>query len=280
MKPLTIALLALSSATAVTPCRAERVEDDLGRQVSLQQPAKRILTLSPHATELVVAAGAGGHLAAVASGGTPGGVPDALPRIGGPGGVDREAVLALQPDLIVGWHSGNRAGDLEWITANGIALYLSEPRTLPDIAASIRDIGKLSDTRAKAEGAARRFEQAMRTPCADLKPVPVYLTVWERPPMTVGGRHWINAVLDAAGFRNGLAHIDRGVFPIAPEAERAYATLPRISLVRGGDGNDVLADVLSRPGPRLTKAVQMLCEKRLSLTDAGTVPRSPSGASD
>lgn len=244
---------------------AQDTRDDLGRQVSLPQAAQRIVTLSPHATELVLAAGAGRRLAGVAAGSRlPAGL-EALPRIGAHAGIDREALLALSPDLVVAWQSGNRATDLGWIVATGTALYRSEPASMRDIARTLRDIGILSGTALTAERAALAFEQALQTPCRQLPPQPAYVLVWDRPAMTVGGRHWINSVLQAAGYRNVLAHLDRGVFAIAPEAAFAYSPLTQISLNRSFDHGetDRLADLLSRPGPRLGEAVQLLCARRL-----------------
>ena len=86
--------------------------------------------------------------------------------------------------------------------------------------------------------------------------------------MTIGGRHWINDVLGAAGYRNVFAELDRGVFHIAPEAVLAYEDLPRISLNRpsGRGREDPLADLLARPGPGLAEAVQLLCHRRLKAT--------------
>jgi len=252
--------------------QALSVRDDLGTVVHLPSPAKRIITLSPHATELVMAAGAADRLVGISATGTGADQLDQLPRIGGHGGIDREALLALAPDLVIGWQSGNRAGDLDWIAANGIALYRSEPASLQDIARTLRDIGTLSDTPAQAETAAHRFQQAFDdAPCGSLPPRPVYVVVWERPAMSVGGRHWINAILAATAHRNVLANRDQGVFHIASEAAMAYAPLAQISLVRRFDGSlqDRLADLLSRPGPRIAEAVSLLCAKRLSETTAG-----------
>lgn len=261
----TLAATLLVLALLNVPGQALAVRDDLGRPVSLPQAAQRIVTLSPHGTELVLAAGAGQRLVGVASGSRLPADLDALPRISAHGGLDREALLALQPDLVVAWQSGNRATDLDWIAATDTPLYLSEPASIQDIARTLRDIGILSETAATAESAARALEQAFQTPCRRLPPQPAYVLIWERPAMTVGGRHWINAVLQAAGYRNVLAHLDRGVFAIAPEAAFAYSKLPRISLTPGfGHGEtDHLADLLSRPGPRLGEAVRLLCTRRL-----------------
>ncbi|HCQ50153.1 MAG TPA: cobalamin-binding protein, partial [Achromobacter sp.] len=50
---------------AATPAgTAIHTQDDKGRPVSLAAPARRAVTLAPHATELVFAAGAGNYLAA------------------------------------------------------------------------------------------------------------------------------------------------------------------------------------------------------------------------
>src|SRR5689334_19069503 len=41
---------------------AIQVQDDRGRTVTLDAPARRAVTLAPHATELIYAAGAGGYI--------------------------------------------------------------------------------------------------------------------------------------------------------------------------------------------------------------------------
>jgi iron complex transport system substrate-binding protein len=247
------------------PVHTATVHDDTGRALSLTRPAERIVTLAPHATELVAAAGAADRLVAVSPGPVPAGLRSALPRIGGPGALDREALMMLRPDLVIAWESGNRAADLDWIAHVGITLYRSEPRGLADVAASIRAIGALTGTRQLAAEAAAAFEQATRTPCAGLPPEPAFVLVWERPPMSLGGRHWINDVLRAAGFRNLFAGLDRGVFQIAPEVLLAAGPATLISLLpRPASGSaQPLAELLSRPGTRLPEAVQQLCRLRL-----------------
>jgi iron complex transport system substrate-binding protein len=243
------------------------VRDDLGRVLALAEPARRIVTLAPHATELVAAAGAAARLVAIAAGNEPPPGLAALPRIGGPGALDREALLALEPDLVVAWQSGNRAADLEWVESAGIALYRSEPARLADVAAAIRAIAALAGTGDAGARAAQGFEAALATPCRNLPLRPAYVQVWDRPAMSVGGRHWINAVLRAAGFRNLFAGVDRGIFRIAPEAWFAARPAFEVSLLRRFDGSadDRLAELLARPGPRLATAVQLLCQRRLEL---------------
>lgn len=260
---LTVACLASGPIGQAKPML--RVIDDTGRRVQLERPARRIVSLSPHATELVLAAGAASSLVGIASGLAPApGLTD-LPRVGGPGGLDRERLLALRPDLVIAWQSGNRAGDLDWIARSGIAIFRSEPSGLADIADALRSIGRLSGTPQTAAQAAQRFTEALDTPCITLPPLRAYVAVWERPAMSLGGRHWLNAVLRHAGYRNALGDHQRGIMHVAPEAALALSSLPRISLIRRFDDSeeDKLASLLSRPGPRLAEAVRRLCAQRM-----------------
>ena len=258
-------VLACAAGVGTTAAESLSIHDDTGREVRLHGPAQRIVTLAPHATELVVAAGASTQLIATSVGMPPPlGLQD-LPRIGGPGPLDRERLLALRPDLVVAWQSGNRPADLDWIARSGIALYRSEPQSLGDISRALRARGALAGRPQEAARAGAAFDAARRTPCAGLPRLPVYVEVWDRPAMSLGGRHWLNAVLHAAGWRNGLAQYPYGSIPVAAEAVLDAARLPRVSLLRRYDDSsaDHLADLLSRPGPRLAEAVQLLCRQRL-----------------
>ena len=250
------------------------VTDDLGRRLPGNPPAQRIVTLSPHATELVLAAGAARHLVGVAAGSQDDGHNGALPRIGGWSGLDRETVLALRPDLAIAWHSGNRTADLAWLERIGVRVYRSEPRNLEDIARGITAIGVLTDNQPAARQATIGFYRAIRSACSNLPGVPVYVRVWSHPELTVGGDHWINAVLRAAGYRNVLAQVPRGVFAIAPETALGYRDITQIGLERRYDDSpaDRLADALSRPGPGLAEAVETLCQRRLGETPTPTEP--------
>ena len=58
------------SRPARMPGAALRLVDDGGHEVALAHPARRIVALAPHLTELVYAAGAGDQLVASASSAT------------------------------------------------------------------------------------------------------------------------------------------------------------------------------------------------------------------
>lgn len=262
-------------AVPTAPADPVAVVDDTGVTVRVGGPAERIVTLSPHATELVIAAGAGDRLVAVDRfSDLPAGDGDVARIAAAP--LDRETLLQLRPDLVVAWHSGTRPADAAWLRRQAIALFASEPDDLADIADALRAIGRLAGVTTTAAAAARRFETAIDTPCTALAPQTAYVVVWDDPPMTVGGRHWLNAALAAAGYRNAFANVDRAIFTISDEALLTTTAHATISLMRQYDDspNDRLARQLSRPGPALGEAVAALCRQHLAARVDGEGPRA------
>ena len=75
--------------------------DDTGAAVTLALPAQRIVSLAPHATELLFSAGAGSHTVGVMSGSDFPPAAAQLPVVGNANALDLERILALRPDLIV-----------------------------------------------------------------------------------------------------------------------------------------------------------------------------------
>ena len=242
------------------------VADDTGRRVTLNHPAARIVTLSPHATELVFAAGAGDKLIAVASYSDYPAEAAALPRIGGSGGVDRERLLQLQPDLVVAWHSGSRLFDLAWLDRRGIPVFRSEPQSLNQIPESLRKLGVLAGTTSQAQRAAELLELGLARVCRTDAPVRrTYYQLWDRPALTYGGRHWANDALTRIGFVNVFADVDRSVF--SPAEEAVLARHPDLVLASELTevGRQIAPRVIrvptawDRPTPRILAALRQVC---------------------
>lgn len=245
------------------------VVDDTGRELVLKQAASRIVTLSPHATELVYAAGAGGRLVAVAAYSDHPTAATLLPSIGGAGGMDKERLLQLRPDLVVAWHSGTRAGDLRWLARQGIAVYRSEPAGLNEIAAAIRKLGRLAGTSSAAQQAAAHFEAELAEVCPAKHVVRrAYYQLWDQPALTYGGNHWANDALWRAGYRNVFGSLDRELF--SPTRESVLISDPDIVLASALTQVDAryakrllrVPDSLDRPTPRILNALRRLCQAK------------------
>lgn len=254
------------------------VTDDTGRLISLAQPARRIVTLSPHATELVYAAGAGDRLVAVAS--YSDWPPEALEQtsIGSFGGLDRERMLLLAPDLVIAWDSGNRPGDLAWLQHMGIAVFRSEPKRLEQIADSIAAIGRLAASEAVAQPVADMLRRQLAQPCPR-PPLRGFVQLSDATLLTVGRRHWMNQALALAGVQNIFADQPRAVFTVGLESVLARQPLLHLAIATIDQAWAPQLIALdprywSRPGPRLLRGIKQLCHQLLpGATPAGLALR-------
>lgn len=131
-----------------------------------------------------------------------------LPRIGGSAGIDFEAVVALKPDLIVGWASGSPAQTVVRLRGLGFPVYLVQPRRLHDIARNVERLGRLAGTEKEAHAASVRFIQhhhALAARYANRPSLRVFYQVLDPQLITVNGEHLISQVLRLCGGVNVFA---------------------------------------------------------------------------
>jgi iron complex transport system substrate-binding protein len=201
-------LLALGASTAAHADVTAR--DDDGNTVTLAAPAQRVISLAPHATELVYAAGGGAKLVGTVTYSDYPPAARAVPRIGNNKALDLERIAALKPDLIVAWRHGNAERQTDALRALHIPLFFSEPRHLDDIATSLGRLGALLGTQPAADAAAAAFRRdiaALRARYAARAPVTVFFQVWDRPLMTLNGAHLISDAIELCGGRNVFASL-------------------------------------------------------------------------
>ncbi len=260
------------------------VQDALGNTVHLSKPAKRIVSLAPHNTENLFAAGAGDRLVgATLFSDYP---PEAkkVPRIGGYTGLDMEAIIALQPDLILAWDSGNRKQDIEQLRSLGFTIFVSEPRKLEHIADEIESLGRLAGTHPTAHRFAEQFRkqlQQLHHHQNDAPPVEVFYEVWHQPLMTINGEQLISQAIMLCGGRNAFANLPtlaatvtlEAVLAANPEAiitsarsptqnkqwQQRWRRWPQLQAVALNNLYSVPADLLQRQGPRILEGIKYLC---------------------
>jgi iron complex transport system substrate-binding protein len=286
-----LALLSPAAYAAVT------VTDDAGQRVTLAMPAKRVIALSPHAVELVYAAGGAATLVGAVSYSDYPPAAKALPRVGSNAALDLERIVALKPDLIVVWRHGNDERQLDKLRALGIALFRSEPRKLDDVAMNLDKLGVLLGAEATAKAAARGYRgeiENLRARYAGRPTVSVFYQVWNRPLMTLSGAHIVSDAIALCGGRNVFAGLAPLVPTVSTEAVVAanpeaivtatagvpaaqadakadglsetvspelagWRAWPRVTAVARGNLFSLDPDLIDRPGPRLPQGVAALC---------------------
>ncbi|WP_175675169.1 cobalamin-binding protein [Burkholderia ambifaria] len=262
--------------------------DDAGNTVTLPAPAQRVISLAPHATELVYAAGGGAKLVGTVTYSDYPPAAQAVPRVGDNKALDLERIAALKPDLIVVWRHGNAERQTDALRALHIPLFFSEPKHLDDVATSLRQLGTLLGTAPVADAAAASFSRdiaALRARYAARAPVTMFFQVWDRPLTTLNGAHLFNDVIALCGGRNVFAALkplapsvtDEAVLAANPEAivttsagaTRSDAPLPSLARWRAWPALTAVArnnlfsidgDLLTRPSPRIAQGAAALCE--------------------
>ncbi|WP_026289249.1 cobalamin-binding protein [Thioalkalivibrio sp. ALMg11] len=214
------------------------VTDDDDREVRLEQPAERIVSLAPHITEVLFAVGAGDLIVGATQYSDYPPEADSIPRIGGYSRIDLERVLEKDPDLVIAWQSGNSASQVERLRELGLPVYVSEPRSFEGVASSMRRMATLAGTHDQGEAAAQDFLNRMdelRATYGDRDPIRVFYQVWEQPLMTVNDEHLIAEAIAVCGGVNVFGDLDRLVPRIGREA--VLDADPEV-IIGGGMGED------------------------------------------
>jgi iron complex transport system substrate-binding protein len=210
------------------------VTDDSGREVRLEAPAERIVSLAPHVTETLFEAGAGDRIVGTVNHSDYPAAAKDIPRVGGYDRVNVERVLDLDPDLVIGWQSGNAQGQLERLRDLGLTLYISEPRELDAISRSLERLGTLAGTGDTARDAARAYRERLarlRETYADRETIDVFYQIWNDPLMTINGEHLISDVIRGCGGKNVFHDLPT----IAPRVSTEAVVMrdPRVVIASG-----------------------------------------------
>ena len=270
------------AALGAAPAAAVTVTDDRGVRFAFDAPPARIIALSPHLAEIVFAAGAGAQLAAAVRYSDYPHEAARLPQVGDASRIDVEGVIALKPDLLLAWRTGNPAGDVERLERLGFRVFVTEPARLTDIARLMRTIGTLAGTEAVAEPAAATLERdlsTLRARYAQASPVRVFYEIWHRPLLTVNHAHLISDVLMLCGGRNIFADapvltpsisleavlagrpdvVLGGSSAMQPgELETKWRSAP-IAALRDIPVRYVRADLIQRQTPRIVQGARVVC---------------------
>ena len=284
MKILCIAWLLVTAQLAAQAAHAAiSVRDGSGATVTLAQPAKRVVTLAPHATELVYAAGAGERIVGVSDYSDYPPAANAIARVGSSHRIDTERLLALRPDLLVVWAGGNGERQLEPLRRLGVPIYRSEPKSLNDIPDEIERLGRLTGAEASAQPAAAALRvrlAALASRYRGRAPVSVFYQVWDQPLYTLNGRQIVSDAIRLCGGVNVFADLAALAPTVGVEAVlqknpeviirggqggaeapglAAWRRYPALLAVQRGNLYTVSSDLMTRAGPRMVDGAEALC---------------------
>ena len=272
-------LMALAVVLA-TPALALQITDDRGVTVTLAKAPQRIVSLLPSLTETVCELGQCARLIGVDRYSNFPASVKALPQMGGGLDPNIEAVVALQPDVVLLATSSRAAERLE---ALGLKVVALEPKSHADVRRVMGTLGQLLEV-PDAQHIWRTIDAAVTAAAQSLpasaKNMRVYFEV-SRAPHGAGESSFIGETLIRLGAKN-IIPAPMGPFPkLNPEfVVRANPDLIMVG-ARNAPGMEQRpgwanirairerricvfpaeqSDVLVRPGPRMAEGARIMAQ--------------------
>jgi iron complex transport system substrate-binding protein len=288
-----IVLLAAAMLVVASSCSPRRnqsssmaetreVTDEAGRRVRLSTHVDRIVSLAPNLTEIVFAVGAGDRLVGDTEYCDYPAAAKNLAKIGDTIHPSIERIIALKPQVVLVSTASQLEAFTKQLDQQGIAVYVTNPKSLDEV---FRSIGTLGDLFGKHEQAdtlvsdLRRRTAVVETKTQGTKPVAVFYQVSGEPLYTIGRESYLTDLVSRAGGNSVTADVS-GAFPrysdeaalaARPDAiilpsggsmgsanSTAAASLKNSPAVLNGRVYKINDDYLSRPGPRLVDGLEQM----------------------
>ncbi len=277
--------ITLCFISALLPFNVEAITvvDDAGTEINLKREAQRIVTLAPHIVEQLFAIGAGDLIVGTVSYSDYPEAAKEIPVIGGYNRFDLETIIALKPDLVIGWLSGTSAAQLEQLKGLGIAIFLDEPKRVDDIATNIERLGVITGRHRQAAEVVREFREGfgrLREQYQSKQRVTLFYQLWHQPLMTINGEQIINDILNQCGGENIFREltaltpvvsreaviaadpeviITSGMKDARPESHDEWMAWGSMRAVKGGHIYSINPDIIHRASPRMLKGAEKIC---------------------
>jgi iron complex transport system substrate-binding protein len=266
------------AAAAAGPITAT---DDSGRQVTLQSPALRAVSIAPANTEIAFAIGAGDKVVAGTSYDDYPAAAKALPKIGDFQSPNVEKIVSFRPDLVLAT-GGIQAGLRSKLEKLGVKVFVVDPPTLEGVYGDLTALGKLMGVSGKADALVASMKQraaAVQQKTAGAAKPNVFVEIYSKPLMTAGKSTLIDNLVALAGGTNIGAAAGNG-FP-AFSSEVLFKDNPAVYIATTGsmqtpgqiakragysglravqDGRVYVIEdnLIVRPGPRLVDGLEQL----------------------
>jgi iron complex transport system substrate-binding protein len=269
--------------------------DDRGYVLNLTSYPNRIVSLAPSNTEILFAIGAGDKVVGVTNycnypynfsawieAGN-------LTSVGDYWTPNIEAIVTLKPDLTLAAFAQEEV--VNTLRGMGYKVLVLDPANIDDVLKDIVLVGRATDKNIEAailvNDLRRRIDAVVSKVAGAPSRPKVYYEVWYDPLWSVGSESWENELIEKAGGINIFANqslkyfeasseaiIERNpdimIFPLGHgsgppfwgsfDQVKARPGWNAISAVKNDRLYTIDADIVSRPGPRIIDALEILAE--------------------
>jgi iron complex transport system substrate-binding protein len=232
---------------------------------------QRIVSLAPNLTEILFALGLDSAVVGVTDYCDYPPAARNKPRVGGMLNPNLERVLESHPDLVLMSGSGNMKSDYDKLTASGVAVFVTFPKTVDSVLTSIAHIGTLTGRSATADSLVRvlRNRKAELLRIAEGAPRRSVLMLLSLSPIVaIGPGTFLHELLTLANGEN-----------IARDAAMAYPVLSREEILRRQPDVIIATSEIARSADDILRAypewknLKAVQQKRVVLVDASVVSR-------
>ena len=233
------------------------VTDDAGRTITLDHPARRVISMIPAQTEIVKILGGADRLVARTQWDTDPALAH-LPSTGNALTPSVEWLAAQTPDLVIAWPDNDARNVIDRLIPLGIPVYSSRVESMADITSMIRRLGTLLGEDARADSIVRAITLQLDSVRNAVKGLPrpkVLYALSVDPPMAAGAATFVSEVIETAGGTNIFADLPQ-LWPQI-SLEEILRRQPDVILVPVGESESGSAAQLRRlPGWRDLRAVR------------------------
>ncbi|MFY9179867.1 MAG: cobalamin-binding protein, partial [Venatoribacter sp.] len=218
------------------PALALTLVDDLGQSFSLEQPASRIIALTPHTTELLFSLGVGERIIATVEYADFPEQAKKIPLVGGYEGFNIEAIFSYQPDVVLYWPDGNPMREIERLKQLKLPLFAVNTNSFERVASDLIKLGQLTNTEAKAQQLADEFLAEIakiRQENQAKTKLKVFYQVWHQPMLSQNKDSFISQIIELCGGENIFA--DLPVLSPQISVESVLAANPDVILASGNN---------------------------------------------
>lgn len=282
LNKLTLISIILGLFLSLTSCSQKNQAVGNYKDFSGKVPQK-IVSLSPAATEIIFASGAGAQLAARTDFCNWPAEAESIPSTGGFDGktISFEKILSFSPDMVY-LTDGMHNYLIPSLEQSKINYYLSSANSIKSIIEEIKQIGKITGHSDSAEKIASEISEKISEISKKVKNLPetqVFWEIWNNPFMTAGKNSFITELIELAGGKNIFSDLETPYPQISEEAiitrnpqaviipENFYDSVYSVKKRAGWENlsavknNMVFAlntDLISRPGPRIAESLELL----------------------
>jgi len=235
------------------------VTDDRGKEITLTETPRRIVSMAPTHTELLFLLGLEKEVLGVTSYCT---YPEAAKqkeKIGGFAEFDIEKIIAADPDLVLSLGTIQLPAVKE-LEKRGKKVFWIYPRTVSDILASFERVGQLAGKGREAKQLREKLEKNVKAVRDSLGVIPdnkrptIFRVMGINPPATIGADSFQSDAFYLAGGKNAFGDVQKDFFEV--DARELVKRDPDVILICGNDEKTAKQKLLDNPGYNNLTAVK------------------------